>query len=103
MRLKALLFDVDGTLAETERYGHRRAYNKAFAEKKLDWHWDEELYGHLLRVTGGKERIRYFLKRYYPDQAFSNSDIAALHQIKTNHFVEIVNVFFRGWFTDNAH
>ena len=55
--LKAVIFDVDGTLAETERDGHRQAFNRAFAEAGLDWHWDEQLYGQLLAVTGGKERI----------------------------------------------
>ena len=59
--LKALLFDVDGTLANTERDGHRVAFNRAFAENGLDWHWDESLYGELLAVSGGKERIRYFM------------------------------------------
>ena len=59
--LEALLFDVDGTLADTERDGHRVAFNRAFAEAGLDWDWTPELYGRLLDVTGGKERIRHFL------------------------------------------
>ena len=58
--LRALLLDFDGTVAETERYGHRVAYNQAFAEMKLDWRWDEELYGNLLSVAGGKERLRHY-------------------------------------------
>lgn len=61
--LTALLFDVDGTLAETERDGHRSAYNAAFAELGLDWHWDVDFYGTLLRVAGGKERLRHFLEQ----------------------------------------
>ena len=52
--LEALIFDVDGTLADTERDGHRPAFNAAFREAGLDWHWDEALYGELLAVTGGK-------------------------------------------------
>jgi HAD superfamily hydrolase (TIGR01509 family) len=60
--LTALLFDVDGTLAETERDGHRNAYNAAFAEFGLDWHWDADFYGTLLPVAGGKERLRHFLQ-----------------------------------------
>ena len=51
--LQALIFDVDGTLADTERDGHRIAFNLAFAEHGLDWNWDEDLYGELLTVTGG--------------------------------------------------
>ncbi|NET11222.1 MAG: HAD family hydrolase, partial [Symploca sp. SIO2B6] len=65
-RLKALIFDVDGTLAETERDGHRLAFNRAFADAGLDWYWDERLYGRLLVVSGGKERIRFFIKTYTP-------------------------------------
>lgn len=55
--LAALLWDVDGTLAETERDGHRVAFNRAFAAMGLAWHWDIARYGQLLRVTGGKERL----------------------------------------------
>jgi len=57
---RGLIFDVDGTLADTERDGHRPAFNAAFREAGLDWHWDEALYGELLAVTGGKERILHF-------------------------------------------
>ena len=60
MRVEALIFDVDGTLAETEEV-HRIAFEQAFAEDGLDWRWDVELYRDLLRVTGGKERIRHFV------------------------------------------
>lgn len=56
-RLKALLWDVDGTLAETERDGHRIAFNAAFAACGIDWRWDETHYGRLLHVTGGRERL----------------------------------------------
>ena len=64
MRLQALIFDVDGTLADTERDGHRVAFNTAFAEQGLDWHWDETLYGELLRVTGGVERMAHYASEY---------------------------------------
>ncbi len=57
--ITALLWDVDGTLAETERDGHRRAFNDAFAAMGLAWHWDEARYGELLRITGGRERILF--------------------------------------------
>ncbi len=59
---RALIFDVDGTLAETEEV-HRRAFNEAFAEAGLDWFWDQVTYARLLRVAGGKERIRAFDQR----------------------------------------
>lgn len=55
--LKALLWDVDGTLAETERDGHRVAFNLAFEACGLSWQWDEARYGELLRITGGRERL----------------------------------------------
>jgi HAD superfamily hydrolase (TIGR01509 family) len=65
--LLGLLFDFDGTIAETERNGHRVAYNEAFEAVGLDWNWDEALYGDLLSVTGGKERLHYYLSRYRPE------------------------------------
>ncbi len=55
--IEALLWDVDGTLAETERDGHRPAFNDAFAALGLGWRWSEARYGELLRVTGGRERV----------------------------------------------
>jgi phosphoglycolate phosphatase-like HAD superfamily hydrolase len=58
MALDALIFDVDGTLADTERDGHRVAFNAAFAESGLDWVWDEATYGELLQVAGGVETVR---------------------------------------------
>jgi HAD superfamily hydrolase (TIGR01509 family) len=54
--LRALVFDVDGTLADTERF-HLQAFNEAFAAEGLDWHWDAALYTKLLEVSGGKERM----------------------------------------------
>jgi len=63
MTVKAIIFDVDGTLADTEE-GHRLSFNKAFVENGLDWHWDVALYDKLLAVTGGKERIKYFVESF---------------------------------------
>src|SRR5574340_1114323 len=67
MTLRALLFDVDGTLADTERDGHRPAFNQAFADAGLDWPWGVALYGKLLAVTGGKERMKYYIDPFRPD------------------------------------
>ncbi|MGL6110356.1 MAG: HAD-IA family hydrolase [Rubrivivax sp.] len=59
--LRALIWDVDGTVAETERDGHRVAFNQAFAAAGLDWDWDVPVYGELLHVTGGRERLLSFM------------------------------------------
>lgn len=94
MTLKALIFDVDGTLADTERDGHRPAFNAAFEEYGLDWHWDEALYGKLLAVTGGKERIRYFVERFLPEDrrpAYLENIAAELHRIKTRHYTRLIS------------
>jgi len=66
-KLEALIFDVDGTLADTERDGHRIAFNEAFKEAGLDWDWGVDLYGDLLQVTGGKERIRLYVEKFLTD------------------------------------
>lgn len=59
---QALLWDVDGTLAETEQGGHRLAFNRAMAEAGLPWQWAEPTYRRLLAVSGGRERLAVFLR-----------------------------------------
>ncbi|MCJ2087822.1 HAD-IA family hydrolase [Methylobacterium sp. E-005] len=70
--LRALIFDVDGTLAETEDL-HRQAFNRAFADLGLPWHWDPALYADLLTVMGGKERLAHYIDTQHP------ADAGALH------------------------
>jgi HAD superfamily hydrolase (TIGR01509 family) len=89
VRAHALIFDVDGTLAETEEV-HRRAFNDAFARAGLNWYWDQTTYGALLRVAGGKERIRAFAMRKQTMPLLSNREIAELHQIKTARYAELI-------------
>ncbi len=92
-QLKALIFDVDGTLAETEKNGHRIAFNRAFKEAGLQWEWDENLYGKLLKVAGGKERIKYYLQQYLEEFSLPQplgEFISKLHALKTKHYKEIL-------------
>lgn len=90
MKLKCIIFDVDGTMADTERNGHRVAFNLAFEEKGLNWNWDEELYGRLLKITGGKERINYYQTDFLKKQVLSDEQIKNLHACKTKHYVELL-------------
>jgi HAD superfamily hydrolase (TIGR01509 family) len=96
--LQALIFDVDGTLSETEET-HRAAFNRAFEEAGLGWAWDQSIYRKLLDVTGGKERIRYFITDFaaprtsaIPVEGAALTDwIAALHARKTALYNEAVD------------
>ncbi|MBL1352225.1 MAG: HAD-IA family hydrolase [Zetaproteobacteria bacterium] len=87
--LKCILWDVDGTLADTERDGHRVAFNMAFEEAGLDRRWDVETYGELLTVTGGKERMKFDMERGgMPDMPYEK--ITALHARKTIHYQTLI-------------
>ena len=91
--LRAIIFDVDGTLAETERDGHRIAFNQAFAEVGLNWQWDIDRYGELLSVSGGKERIQFYLEQYEPNMDVPQNLSAwllDLHRRKTHHYKQQV-------------
>lgn len=87
MPLEALIFDVDGTLAETEEL-HRRAFNETFAKEGLDWHWSQDDYRRLLQTTGGKERIAHHMRNL--SLASDAIDIAALHRAKTERYVRLM-------------
>lgn len=88
--LRAVIFDVDGTLADTERDGHRVAFNAAFEAAGLDYRWSVPEYGELLATTGGRRRI----DRYLQSQGHPPADAAALatelHQDKTRRFAALV-------------
>lgn len=86
---RALLFDVDGTLAETEE-AHRQAFNESFARRGLGWHWSREDYRRLLATTGGKERIRAFQSELPEGERLGDEAIARLHREKTALYGEIL-------------
>lgn len=91
--LRALLWDVDGTVAETERDGHRVAFNEAFELAGLPWHWDVAHYGHLLEVTGGRERLLADMagRADAPLRAEGREALAAqLHALKNQRYARLV-------------
>lgn len=93
-KTSAWIFDVDGTLADTEREGHLPAFNEAFKVAGLNWHWSPELYGALLAVTGGKERMRFYAKDHDPDflkRADADAMIKAIHEEKTRSYVQRIS------------
>jgi len=84
--IKALIFDCDGVLVDTERDVHRVAFNRAFAAMGIEADWGVELYGELLLVAGGKERMRHYFEQHgWPEHDFGTNDelIAELHKRKT--------------------
>lgn len=99
MPLSAVLFDVDGTLADTEPQGHLPAYNAAFAELGLAWHWSRQLYSSLLHVPGGHERIAYYMDAYNADPGPHAGAVAtdraawidALHARKSAHLSKLLS------------
>ncbi|MCM2478941.1 HAD-IA family hydrolase [Serpentinimonas maccroryi] len=93
--LTALIFDVDGTLADTESV-HLEAFNHAFAQERLGWHWDEPLYTQLLDVSGGKERLLHYWRMVQPglkevDSGAVRDTVARLHEIKTAYYEQVVS------------
>jgi len=89
--LRAIIFDVDGTLADTED-AHRRAFNAAFLETGLDWYWHTSLYARLLDVAGGHARLHCYWRLIDPDLAEGGKvrdTIAAVHAVKTRHYAAL--------------
>lgn len=93
-KLEALIFDVDGTLSDTERDGHRVAFNAAFDEYGIGWHWDIDTYGQLLAVTGGKERMKYYAEKFLNNQNLPDNFeqlVPELHAAKTKHYTKLLS------------
>ena len=93
-KTSAWIFDVDGTLADTEREGHLPAFNEAFKLEGLGWRWSPELYGSLLNVTGGKERIRFYANEHDPEflkRDDTDAIIRKIHEEKTRLYVQRVS------------
>lgn len=92
----ALLFDCDGVLVDTERDGHRVSFNDTFTERGLGVSWDVNLYGELLKIGGGKERMTaYFNQTGWPEKAPSGDAerkdfVASLHKQKTELFMALI-------------
>jgi len=92
-QLRGVIWDVDGVLAETERDGHRVAFNLAFEHKGLPWRWDEAYYGALLRVSGGRERLLWDMARRAdapPEPGAREALARELHARKNALYAEIV-------------
>lgn len=87
--LRAVIFDVDGTLVDSERDGHRVAFNLAFEEFDLPYRWDEDVYGRLLEVTGGQRRIRGYLAEQGVGAAEQDRLAPLLHERKTELFAAL--------------
>eukprot|EP00892_Ulva_mutabilis_P000556 jgi/Ulvmu1/10500/UM064_0038.1 len=95
---EALLFDCDGVLVDTELDGHRVAFNKAFKEKGLRHEWDADVYGKLLEIGGGKERMNAYFSEHADTEPFlsiTNPEEQAkflkeIHLLKTGIFQEMI-------------
>ena len=93
--MTALIFDCDGVLADTERFGHLPAFDETFAEFGLPVHWSEEDYGVALRIGGGKERLASLLTPGFvaaaglpADRAGQLAQVARWHERKTQRYIE---------------
>lgn len=93
--LQVLIFDVDGTLADTESV-HLAAFNQAFVQEGLDWQWSVEEYTRLLGISGGKERMLHYWHTRHPgvtevEAGALSATIARLHEVKTAYYEAAIN------------
>ncbi len=94
IEIQCLIFDFDGTLAETEE-AHRNAFNEAFTSRKLNWHWDQNIYKKLLQIAGGKERIEFYNESFSSNsKKISSKDIEEIHLQKTKFYSQSVSQGF---------
>jgi HAD superfamily hydrolase (TIGR01509 family) len=93
-KLKAIFFDMDGTIVDTEKDGHRVAFNQAFAQFGIPVEWDIQQYQQLLNIAGGKERMKYYFLnqggKYIPKDANLDGLVQQLHQLKTELFISLI-------------
>jgi len=86
----AVIFDVDGTLVDSERFGHRVAFNGAFAALGLPYHWDEDVYGRLLLVAGSERRLDHFLAHEGIDEGARRWLVPAIYEEKTSRLLTMI-------------
>ena len=86
--LKGVYWDLDGTIANTELEAHLPAFNKAFKDLGINWHWDSNKYIKLLKINGGKNRIKFYSKLIKGD--LSDELIIEIHERKQFHYLEII-------------
>ncbi len=93
-KIKAVFFDQDGVIIDTERDGHRVAFNKTFQAFGIDLYWDVEYYHSLLQIGGGKERMRHDFKKNgilaKLDNAEFDEKVKELHKFKTDLLIEMI-------------
>jgi HAD superfamily hydrolase (TIGR01509 family) len=93
-QLKAIFFDMDGTIIDTEKDGHRVAFNEAFARLGINAEWDVAKYHQLLQIAGGKERMKFFFqgegKEFLPAEKSIDDFVQQLHLLKTEIFVSLI-------------
>jgi len=87
---RCVLFDVDGTVAETEGHAHLPAFNLAFKQIGLDWHWSRDDYHYLLKTTGGFERLLRYAEDHGHDVQGMRELLTSVHQAKNKHYAQII-------------
>ena len=90
--MKALIFNCDGAIVDSERDGHRVAFNEAFKQMGIKVDWSTGLYGSLLKIAGGKERLRYYFDIYGWPRKYNDREqlIRDLHELKTESYIKII-------------